>query len=155
MSSQSGTVLVLCGGIDGVVTAARLHNQLPREHRVILIGRETRHTFSPSFPWLMVGMLRTETISRPRTKLTRLGFEMIQGRIEKIDVAQRSVLVKGQTLTGDYLVALRQGVTDLMERGLGLESVREIDQSKFSYLQFYDDLKGPNAHSVYREIEWE
>jgi len=57
--------------------------------------------------------------------------------------------------TYDYLVTLRQGVTDLMDRGLGLESVSAIDQSQFSYLQFHDDLKGPNAHSVYREMEWE
>lgn len=57
--------------------------------------------------------------------------------------------------TYDYLVALRQGVADLMERGLGLESVSKIDQSKFAYLKFYDDLKGPNAHAVYREMEWE
>ncbi|GMQ96667.1 MAG: MBL fold metallo-hydrolase [Gammaproteobacteria bacterium] len=57
--------------------------------------------------------------------------------------------------THDYLVALRQGVTDLLERGLGLESVSVIDQSKFNYLKFYKELKGPNAHSVYREMEWE
>lgn len=57
--------------------------------------------------------------------------------------------------THDYLVMLRQGVTDLMESDLGLESVSQIDQSKFSYLKFYEDLKGPNANAVYREMEWE
>jgi len=57
--------------------------------------------------------------------------------------------------TYDYLVTLRQGVTDLIDRGLGLESVSKIDQSKFAYLQFYEDLKGPNAHTVFREMEWE
>ena len=57
--------------------------------------------------------------------------------------------------TYDYLVALRRGVTDLMERGLDLDAVSQIDQSKFSYLKFYDDLKGPNAHAVYQEMEWE
>ena len=57
--------------------------------------------------------------------------------------------------THDYLVMLRQGVTDLMESDLGLESVSQIDQSKFSYLKFFDDLKGSNASAVYREMEWE
>ncbi len=57
--------------------------------------------------------------------------------------------------TYNYLIRLRQGATTLLDEGLGLESVSVIDQSKFSYLKFYNDLKGPNAHSVYREIEWE
>ncbi len=57
--------------------------------------------------------------------------------------------------TYDYLVALRRGAAGLMDRGLGLESVSEIDQSEFAYLKFYEDLKGPNAHAVFREVEWE
>ncbi|NIP74033.1 MAG: MBL fold metallo-hydrolase [Gammaproteobacteria bacterium] len=57
--------------------------------------------------------------------------------------------------TYDYLVALRQGVADLLDRGFGLESLSEIDQSRFDYLKFYEDLKGPNAHAVFLEMEWE
>lgn len=64
-------------------------------------------------------------------------------------------LKQARAETYDYLVALRQGVTDLIDRGLGLESVSKIDQSKFAHLQFYEDLKGPNAHTVFREMEWE
>lgn len=102
--SHAKTVLVLGGGIGGIVTATQLRKQLPREHRVILIEREARHAFAPSFPWVMVGMRRAEAITRPRTKLAQLGVELIQGRIEKIDTAQRSIHVNGETLTGDYLV---------------------------------------------------
>jgi glyoxylase-like metal-dependent hydrolase (beta-lactamase superfamily II) len=57
--------------------------------------------------------------------------------------------------TYDYLVALRLGVNDLLESGAGLESVSRIDQSRFRYLKFYNELKGPNAHRVFREMEWE
>lgn len=42
-----------------------------------------------------------------------------------------------------------------MEDGFGLDAVSRIDQSKFSYLKFYEDLKGLNAHQVYQEMEWE
>ncbi len=71
--SHAKTVLVLGGGIGGIVTATQLRKQLPREHRVILVERETMHAFSPSLPWVMVGMRRVETITRPRTKLVQLG----------------------------------------------------------------------------------
>jgi sulfide:quinone oxidoreductase len=43
------TVLVLGGGIGGTVAATRLCRMLPREHRVVLVERESQHMFSPSF----------------------------------------------------------------------------------------------------------
>ncbi|HEB86352.1 MAG TPA: NAD(P)/FAD-dependent oxidoreductase, partial [Gammaproteobacteria bacterium] len=95
--SHAKTVLVLGGGIGGIVTATQLRKQLPREHRVILVERETMHAFSPSLPWVMVGMRRVETITRPRTKLVQLGVELIQGRVEKIDAAQCSIQVNAKT----------------------------------------------------------
>ena len=64
-------------------------------------------------------------------------------------------LSQARAETHDYLIMLRQGVTGLMERELGLEAVSQIDQSKFSHLKFYDDLKGKNASAVFREMEWE
>lgn len=104
MTSQSKTVIVLGGGIGGIVTATQLRKQLPSEHRVVLIEREPSYVFAPSFPWLMAGLRRAETISRPRTKLSKLGIQLVQGDIEKIDAEQRSVQVNGKEITGDYLV---------------------------------------------------
>lgn len=57
--------------------------------------------------------------------------------------------------TYDYLVALRQGVSMLIDQGFGLDAVSRIDQSKFSYLKFYEELYGRNAHQVYQKMEWE
>ncbi|GMR17861.1 MAG: FAD/NAD(P)-binding oxidoreductase [Gammaproteobacteria bacterium] len=104
MTSQSKTVVVLGGGIGGIVTATQLRKQLPSEHRVVLIERDTNYVFPPSFPWLMAGLRRPENISRSRTKLSKLGIEVIQGDIEKIDAEQRGVQVNGQQVMGDYLV---------------------------------------------------
>jgi len=55
----------------------------------------------------------------------------------------------------DYLVYLRQAITDFMEGGGGIEEVGNIDQSRFSYLSNYEELKGRNAQRVYEELEWE
>jgi len=64
-------------------------------------------------------------------------------------------LAKATAESYDYLVFLRQAVIDLMEQGGGIEEIGSIDQSQFSYLANYDELKGRNAQRVYAEIEWE
>lgn len=55
----------------------------------------------------------------------------------------------------DYLVFLRQTVADFMEAGRGIEDIGKLDQSKFSFLLNYENLKGRNAQRVYEELEWE
>lgn len=98
------TILILGGGIGGVVTATRLRKKLPREHRVVLVERESNYVFQPSFLWLMTGARSAEKISRPLNKLDKLGIERIQGEVEHIDPEQKTVQVNGQTLSADYLV---------------------------------------------------
>ena len=55
----------------------------------------------------------------------------------------------------DYLVFLRQAVADFMDAGRGIEDIGKLDQSKFSFLLNYENLKGRNAQRVYEELEWE
>jgi sulfide:quinone oxidoreductase len=98
------TVLVLGGGIGGIVAATRLRKKLPREHRVVLVERETNYVFSPSFLWLMTGLRTPKKISRPLSKLKKRGIELVHGNIEQIDPQTRTVRVAGTELTGDYLV---------------------------------------------------
>lgn len=64
-------------------------------------------------------------------------------------------LKQARTDTYNYLVALRQGVTELIDKGFGLDAVSRINQSSFKYLKFYEELKGRNAHQVFQEMEWE
>lgn len=68
---------------------------------------------------------------------------------------QVTTLEKAKADTYDYLVFLRNLVLDFMNRGGGIEDVGKLDQSRFSYLQNYDTLKGRNAQKVYEELEWE
>jgi len=42
-----------------------------------------------------------------------------------------------------------------MEAGGGIEEVNRIDQSRFNYLENYDQLKTRNAQKIYEEIEFE
>lgn len=64
-------------------------------------------------------------------------------------------LGKAKADSYEYLVFLRQAVIDFMQGGGGIEDVGAIDQSRFSYLENYDLLKGRNAQRVFEELEWE
>lgn len=98
------TVLILGGGVGGVVAANRLRRQLPRSDRVVLIDREAQHLFQPSLLWLAIGDRRPDRIRRPLAGLKRKGIEVIQGEIQAIDPAARTVLVGGRKLIGDAIV---------------------------------------------------
>ncbi len=64
-------------------------------------------------------------------------------------------LAKATAHSYDYLVFLREAVSDFMDQGRGIEDVGDIDQSRFDYLNNYDVLHGRNAQRVFEELEWE
>lgn len=57
--------------------------------------------------------------------------------------------------TYDYLVSLRNAVSDFMESGGDISEISSVDQSKFSHLLNYETLAGRNAQQVFIELEWE
>jgi sulfide:quinone oxidoreductase len=98
------TVVILGGGIGGIVAASRLRRALPREHRVVLVERETNHFFPPSLLWMITGERTALQISRPLTQLQRRGVELVHGEIERINPMTRHVHVAGQEIAADYLI---------------------------------------------------
>ncbi|MGB0723127.1 MAG: MBL fold metallo-hydrolase [Gammaproteobacteria bacterium] len=54
-----------------------------------------------------------------------------------------------------YLSFLRESVEAFMDAGGTIDSIGEIDQSRFAYLNAYDSLKGRNIQQVFQEMEWE
>lgn len=102
--TRSQTVLVLGGGVGGLVAASTLRKLLPKEHRVVLVERESSHTFAPSFLWLMTGGRTAKQISRPLARLEKRGIDVIRGEVERIDPRERSAVVNGRTIAADHLV---------------------------------------------------
>ena len=98
------TILILGGGVGGLVAANELRAKLSKEHRILLVDRETTFVFSPSLLWIMTGDRAAPKISRPLARLQRRGIELIRGEIEAIDLKQRQVTVQGQILTADFVV---------------------------------------------------
>src|SRR3990172_3342674 len=101
---SSKTILILGGGVGGLIAANELRRLLPREHRVVLIEKNSRHTFAPSFLWLMTGERRPEQIACDMQQLVRSGVEVILEEAQAIDLVQRHVRTSRQTLNYDYLV---------------------------------------------------
>ena len=97
-------ITILGGGVGGLVTARELRKRLGRQHRIVLVDREARHVFSPSFLWLMVGKRRPENIWRDLSRLSRKGIEVVRGAVTAIDPESRRVEVDGRTIDSDYLV---------------------------------------------------
>ena len=57
--------------------------------------------------------------------------------------------------TYEYLVFLRQIVSDFMDGGGDIIDIGSLDQARFSKLENFDELKGRNAQQVFQEMEWE
>lgn len=115
------TIAVLGGGVGGLVAANTLRRLLPAEHRVVLVERERRHAFAPSFLWLMVGARRQDQVARDLATLTAPGVEIVQGEVVGIDVPGQRVETTRAPIRYDYLV-LALGADYAPESVPGLDS---------------------------------
>jgi glyoxylase-like metal-dependent hydrolase (beta-lactamase superfamily II) len=66
-----------------------------------------------------------------------------------------TTLTIGTQDTYNYLTFLRNEVDKLLQAGEDISSVSLIDQSRFSYLKVYEEIKNRNAQRVFEEMEWE
>lgn len=98
------TVAVLGGGVGGLIAANTLRGLLPRRHRVVLVERDRRHAYAPSFLWLMVGERREDQIVRDLRALTAPGVELVEAEVARIDIAGRRVETTGRPIEYDYLI---------------------------------------------------
>lgn len=98
------TIAVLGGGVGGLVAANELRRLLPRQHRVVLVERDLRHAFAPSFLWVMVGDRRPDQIVRDLRTLVRQGVDVVQAEVVGIDPAGGRVETTRQPISYDYLI---------------------------------------------------
>lgn len=98
------TILVLGGGIGGVAAANALRRRLDARHRIVVVDRDERFDFAPSFLWVMTGVRRLEQVSRPLSGLERRGIEVVRGEVGRVDPASRAATVGGRAMTADHLI---------------------------------------------------
>ncbi len=98
------TILILGGGIGGQAAANALALHFGGRHRVVLVDRQRKFAFAPSFLWLIVGKRNPRDIQRPLAALLRKGVELVQADILMIDPAKKEVKTSAGPMSFDYLI---------------------------------------------------
>lgn len=128
------TVLILGGGIGGMVAASELRRLLPAEHRVVLVEKNPKHMFPPSFLWLMTGDRQPEQITQDVRRLVRPGVDVILAEVQAIDLSNRSVQTSAQTLNYDYLIIA-------LGAELALDAIPGLAEGAHTYYTFDGSIK--------------
>ncbi|MEX2605446.1 MAG: FAD/NAD(P)-binding oxidoreductase [Gracilimonas sp.] len=98
------TIIILGGGIGGIVTANELSSHLHGEHKIILIEKNSEHTFAPSYLWLMNGDRKKDQISVPLKSLLKKNVEAVNATVDEIVPAEKIVTANGKEYQYDFLV---------------------------------------------------
>lgn len=97
-------IAVLGGGVGGLVAANELRRLLPAQHRVVLIEKDLRHAFAPSFLWVVVGDRQPDQIVRDLRSLVRRGVEVVEAEVVGLDLAGGRVETTNRPIQYDYLI---------------------------------------------------
>ena len=97
-------ILILGGGMGGLVIANELRKKLNRENKIILIDKNEKHIYAPSFLWLMLGRRNVEKIQKPLELLKRKGIIFVNEEITKIEPKKKIVKTTKNKFHYDYLI---------------------------------------------------
>ena len=124
-------ILILGGGMGGLVVANELKKKLGKEHKIILIDKNSKHIFYPSFPWLMLGLRKPEKIQKPLELLRRKGIIFVNDKITKIEPEKKMVKTTRDEFSYDYLVIS-------LGAELASEKIKSLSNSEYNLYQFED-----------------
>jgi sulfide:quinone oxidoreductase len=115
----SKTILILGGGVGGIVTANALAKRLKPEHRIIVVDKNARHEFAPSFLWVMIGARKPEQVATDLHRLLHPRVEFVQAEVMQLDVSAQKAMTSESVINFDYLVfALGAGLAPNAVTGL-------------------------------------
>jgi sulfide:quinone oxidoreductase len=98
-------VLVIGGGDGGTIFANRLARRAPRDVEIEVIDKSDVHYYQPGFLFVAIGESSRERISKSRSKIYSRGVKFTRAEVEKVDLDDRKVRLKGGELRSyDYLV---------------------------------------------------
>ena len=97
-------ILILGGGMGGLVVANELRKKLNKDNKIILIDKNDKHIYAPSFLWLMLGRRNAEKIQKPLELLKRKGIIFVNEEITKIELEKKIVKTTKNEFHYDYLI---------------------------------------------------
>lgn len=98
------TVIVLGGGIGGLVAANLLRKKLGNEHRVMLIDRQGKHFFAPSYLWILTGARQPHQVTRELTLLRKKGIDVLVAEVTSVEAQRSLIKADSRELSYDYLI---------------------------------------------------
>jgi len=127
-------ILILGGGIGGLVAANKLLKKLGKEHKIILIDKNDKHIYAPSFLWLMLGRRNVEKIQKPLKFLKRRGIEFVNEKVVKIEPEKNIVKTNKNKFNYDYLIIslgaelVPENINGLSQAGYNLYQIEEVER---------------------------
>jgi sulfide:quinone oxidoreductase len=142
MSENGKTILVLGGGVGGLAAANDLRRSLGREHKIIIVDKNSEHVSYSSALWLLIGMRELSEIKKDLSRLILDDIEFINEDIRSIDTADRSVKTATKKLSYDYLI-VALGVSLAPENIPGLAD--SFGDNAFNLYDLGDIIKAKDA----------
>jgi sulfide:quinone oxidoreductase len=96
--------IILGGGFGGIATAVELRERLAPDDEVVLIERRTTFVMGLRKNWALSGASTIAAGERELATLASRGIRVLTATVERIDAADRTVVVDGETMVGDALV---------------------------------------------------
>lgn len=113
MTCKPAQIVVLGGGFGGLYAAMTLQRELAGSDagQVTLVDRRNYFTFTPFLPEVAAGTLGRAHVTYPfRFLAQKERFDFIQGDVQTVDLAARTVRTETTTLPYDYLIVSLGGV---------------------------------------------
>jgi sulfide:quinone oxidoreductase len=154
-------VLILGGGFGGVAAAYRLKQVLEGSDEVLLVDRRPYFMMGLRKTWGLVDAAPLEAGQRPLNRLSRIGVQVLNDAVTKIEPGARAIVVGGRRIEADALVVALgaetapQALPGLAENSINVydpaeirraaESLREMKQGKLAIGVFGIPYKCPPA----------
>lgn len=125
-------IIILGGGTGGLVAANELSKKVGTTSKIILIDKNDKHVYAPSFLWLMVGQREEEKIQKPLSSLAKKNIEFVNDEIVKINPENRTVSTKQKIFQYDYLIIslgaelVPEKIPGLVQSGYNLYQLKEV-----------------------------
>jgi sulfide:quinone oxidoreductase len=98
-------IVVLGCGMGGFTVSNLISKQVSNLATVTIVEPNARLAFAPAFQWLVFGWRQPEKIQRDHMNLSRKkNVHMVNDRVERIDVKERTIKTESETIRYDKLV---------------------------------------------------
>lgn len=101
---NKSSIVILGGGVGGIVTANNLAKLLPQEIDIILIEKNSHHSFAASYLWLMVGKRTPQQITSQLRQLVDKLVSILFEEVKLIDADNKTITTDKSKINFDYLV---------------------------------------------------